>query len=185
MNARNLGFQVGTFDIALCGFMGWSDCFDFENFRFTRPDTKAPEIRRVLRDGGMFLCCAWEKQEDISWMENAVLRHYPEILENQLYHEQRPIGMSYENAQGYEMIFRSAGFGYIGITRSTMTFASIDEEEWWWQMQQLGWKPVLEGIGNDVLQDLKDAIFEDLQSHKVGDGFHFEKTAFFVWGFKS
>ena len=51
-NARSIGFPDNTFDFALSGFMGWYDCFDFERNEFTQPDTKAPEIFRVLREGG-------------------------------------------------------------------------------------------------------------------------------------
>jgi len=101
MNAENLGLQADSFDIALSGFMGWDDCFDFASFKFTRPDTKAHKIRRVLRSGGKFVCCAWDEQEDVTWMEEAILRHYPAILKDCEYLEQHPIGMAYENAQGY------------------------------------------------------------------------------------
>ena len=94
MNARTLGFRTGIFDFVLSGFMGWYDCFDFAQLRFTRPDTKAKEIRRVLRDGGRFVCCSWDEQEDLRWMEEAVLRHYPAILQDREYLERRPIGMA-------------------------------------------------------------------------------------------
>jgi ubiquinone/menaquinone biosynthesis C-methylase UbiE len=184
MNARNLGFQAGSFDIALCGFMGWNDCFDFVNFKFTRPDTKIHEIWRVLRSGGKFVCCSWEEQEDVTWMEEAILRYYPAILEDREYLEERPIGMAYEKAQGYEVIFRSAGFREIEFSTQTMTFVSTDEEEWWRQMQHLGWRPFIDRIGADELQMIKEAIFKDLQSYKRADGIHFKKAAFFVCGMK-
>jgi len=184
MNARNMGFQAGTFDIALCGFMGWDDCFDFDNLKFTRQDSKAPEIQRVLRSGGKFWCCSWEAQEDITWMEDEILRHYPAILNNNDYIAHRPIGMSYEKAEGYEMIFQSAGFKDIEISKHTMTFISTDEEEWWWQMQQVGWEPILSKIDADMYQKIKDGIFKDLQSHKKNDGIYFDKTVFFVCGRK-
>ena len=90
--------------------MGWYDCFDFDKGKFTQPDTKAKEIRRVLRDGGRIICCSWEKQEGVSWMEDAIIRHYPLILEDPEYLERRPIGMAYEKAEGYEVILQRAGF---------------------------------------------------------------------------
>ena len=129
MNAKSLGFQSNSFDMALCGFMGWDDCFDFVNFKFTRPDTKAPEIWRVLRRGGKFVCCSWDEQEDLTWMEEKILQYYPAILKDSEYLERRPIGMAYEKAQGYESIFRSAGFKDIEISTHSMTFISSDEEE--------------------------------------------------------
>jgi ubiquinone/menaquinone biosynthesis C-methylase UbiE len=180
MNARHLGFPAGTFDVALCGFMGWYDCFDFVHFAFTQPDTKAKEIRRVLKDGGRFVCCSWEEQEDLAWMEEAILRHYPAILQDDEYLERRPIGMAYEKAEGYEIIMQSAGFQSTEVAKETMTFVSTDEEEWWWQMLHLGWESLVAKIESGELQRVKEAIFQDLQSHKQADGLHFRKVVFFV-----
>ena len=186
-NAKNQGFATGTFDIALCGFMAWDDCFDFDSMEFTQPDTKAKEIWRVLRSGGWFVSCSWDRQEDLRWMEAAILRHYPAILEDREYLARRPIGMAYEKAAGYEIILRSAGFGGITSSTKTMTFVSTDEEEWWRQMLQVGWDNILEKIGSreaDQLGRIKAAIFTDLQAYKHADGIHFEKEVFFVRGVK-
>jgi SAM-dependent methyltransferase len=186
-DARSLGFRTGSFDVAICGFMGWYDCFDFVQGTFTQPDTKTREIWRVLREGGRFVCCSWEMQQGVRWMEDAILRHYPAILEDSEYLERRPIGMSYEKPDGYEVIFQRAGFREIGFCRETMTFVSTDEEEWWRQMQNLGWASLLEKIekrGADQLQRVKEAIFEDLQPYKHVDGIHFDKVVFFVHGVK-
>ena len=90
--------------------MGWYDCFDFERNEFTQPDKKAPEIHRVLREGGRFICCSWEAQDDLAYMEAAMLRYFPDILLDREYIEQRPIGMAYEKPAGYEIILKTAGF---------------------------------------------------------------------------
>ncbi len=187
MNARSLGFPAGSFDLALCGFMGWDDCFDFVDFKFTQPDTKGTEILRVLRDGGRFVCCSWDEQEDVTWMEDAILRHYPAILEDSEYLQRRPIGMAYEKAQGYEIIFRSAGFRNIEVSTETMTFVSTDEEEWWRQMEHLGWDSLTKKIKRaspGELRRVKKAIFEDLQAYKRPEGICFRKVVFFVSGVK-
>jgi ubiquinone/menaquinone biosynthesis C-methylase UbiE len=186
-NARNLGFPTGSFDIALCGFTGWNDCFDFVRFEFTQPDTKASEIRRVLRKGGRFVCCSWEEQKDLAWMEEAMIRHYPAILEDGEYLQRRPIGMAYEKAQGYEIIFRAGGFRDIEISRETAEFVSTDEEEWWRQMQNIGWDSLFEKItiySAANLQKIKEAIFKDLQPYKQPDGIHFTKSIFYISGVK-
>ncbi len=180
MNARNLGFPAGTFDVALCGFMGWYDCFDFTRFEFTQPDTKATEIRRVLRDGGRFVNCSWEEQEDLAWMEAAIQRHYPAILQDDEYLERRPIGMAYEKAEGYEIILERAGFRGIEVSKETMTFVSTDEDEWWRQMLHLGWESLVDKIEADELHRVKGAIFQDLQPYRQADGIHFNKVVFFV-----
>ena len=186
-DANNLGFPTGSFDIVLSGFMGWYDCFDFVRLEFTQPDRKAKEIRRVLRDGGRFACCSWHEQEDLAWVETEMVRHYPAILEDSEYLERRPIGMAYEKAEGYKIILQSAGFRDIEIFHETMTFVSTDEEEWWRQMQNVGWDSLLEKIGNqgpDQLPRVKQAILEDLQCHKQADGIHFDKVVLFCSGVK-
>jgi SAM-dependent methyltransferase len=184
MNASHLAFCTRSFDIALCGFMGWDDCFDFVHFRFTQPDTKAMEIYRVLRDGGRFVSCSWEQQEDVTWMEEAIIRHFPAILQDREFLDQHPIGMAYEKAQGYEIILRSAGFRDIETAQEAMIFVSTDEEEWWRQMYQVGWDTFIDKIEPAELQRIKDGVFKDLQPFKQADGIHFQKTVFFVQGVK-
>jgi len=180
MNARNLGFRSDIFDVALCGFMGWYDCFDFDKLEFTQQDKKAPEILRVLNPGARFICCSWDVQEDVTWMEDEILRHHPGILEDREYIERRPIGMAYEKAQGYELIFRSAGFKEIEVFNHSNTFASTDEEEWWRQMKSLGWDSLLAKIEDREMQRLKELIFKDIQAFKKTDSICFQKSAFYV-----
>lgn len=183
-NANDLGFPTGSFDVALCGFMGWYDCFDFVRFEFTQPDRKAKEIRRVLKDGGRFVCCSWHEQEDLAWMEEEMVRHYPAILEDGEYLEERPIGMAYEKAEGYRIILQGAGFRDIEVCHETMTFVSTDEEELWRQVRQVGWDSLLDKIEAEQLQGVKQAIFEDLQRYRHADGIRFDKVVFFVSGVK-
>lgn len=187
MNAYHLAFPANTFDTVICGFMGWYDCFDFERREFTRPDLKGSEILRVLQSGGKFVCCSWEQQEDVTWMEEAMLRHYPQLLEDPEYLAERPIGMAYEKAVGYELILQSAGFREIEISKEEVTCISQDEQEWWRQMRQVGWDSILETIRRNNIEryiELKALIFEDLQRFMVGDGIQFLKVVFFLSGVK-
>ncbi|OGN89590.1 MAG: hypothetical protein A2Y88_06730 [Chloroflexi bacterium RBG_13_48_10] len=186
-NAYHLGFPSDSFDNVLSGFMGWYDCFDFERNEFTQPDTKAPEIHRILREGGRFVCCSWEAQEDLAWMEAAMLRYYPNILLDSEYLEQRPIGMAYEKPAGYKIILEAAGFQGMEVSREVKEFVSTDEEEWWQQMNSVGWDSLIEKIENknaDQLQRIKQSIFSDLQPYKQPDGIHFTKRVFIVSGVK-
>ena len=116
-------------------------------------------------------------------MEEAMIRHFPEILRDQDYLEQRPIGMSYEKAKGYMIIFRTAGFGDIRVSREELPVISTDEEEWWRQMQRVGWDSFFKKVESDSadkLQRVKDAILQDPQPYKQADGIHFTKAAFFA-----
>jgi hypothetical protein len=167
--------------------MGWDDSFDFTTLKFTREDRKGTEIWRVLRQAGKFVCCSWEAQEDLAWMEQAMLKHFPALLQDAEYLRRRPIGMSYEKAEGYRIIFHTAGFRDVRITKETAEFVSTDEEEWWRQMNQVGWESIIERIEQadiDQLHRIKHAIFTDLQPYKQEDGIHFSKTVFYISGVK-
>jgi SAM-dependent methyltransferase len=187
MNAENMGFLSGSFDFALCGFMGWDYCFDFTLGEFTGPDTRMKEISRVLRDGGQVGISTWEKQEDLDWMEETIIRYFPPILSDREFIERRPIGYSMEGPEGYDTILRSAGFKDIENLRVEAEFVSTDEEAWWEQMQSLGWYSFFERLENeeaDELQRLKQNVFRDLQHYKHADGIHFTKLVSFVFGTK-
>jgi SAM-dependent methyltransferase len=163
--------------------MAWDDSFDFERNEFTQPDTRATEIWRVLRPGGRFVCCSWDRQEDLRWMEQAIIRHYPAILQDSEYLKRRPIGMAYEKTAGYEIILQNAGFRDIAISTQEHEFVSTDEEEWWRQMLFIGWDSLLEKIEREAsaeLQRIKEAMFQELQQHKRADGIYFTKSAFFI-----
>jgi ubiquinone/menaquinone biosynthesis C-methylase UbiE len=184
VNANNLAFTSRIFDIAICGFMGWYECFDFNRGVFTQQEKKAKEIQRVLKYGGKFVCCSWEAQEDIRWMEDEILQHYPKILDDSEYLERRPIGMSYEKPEGYRTIFESAGLSQIEVQKERMTFVSSDEEEWWRQMNAIGWKSLIDKIDRKVLEKVKTSVFKDLQQFNRGDGIYFDKDVFYIRGVK-
>lgn len=116
-------------------------------------------------------------------MEEAVIRHYPAILQDDAYLAERPIGMAYEKAAGYEIILHSAGFREIQVVQESMTFVSTDQEEWWRQMLHIGWDEIMEGVERREpgrLQRIKQAILDDLQGYQQADGLHFDKEVFLI-----
>lgn len=187
MNAENMGLPDSSFDVALSGFMGWDNYFDFALGQFKRADARMKEIWRVLRAGGRVWICAWEKQADLDWMEESLIRYLPSILSDREFIERRPIGYSRENAAGYNSILRNAGFKDIDILHEEAEFVSASEEEWWEQMGNLGWRRYLaklENVGAERLQIIKEAVFKDLESRKRADGIHFTKSVLFATGVK-
>jgi hypothetical protein len=131
--------------------------------------------------------CSWEAQQDLAWMEDAMLRYHPDLLLDSEFLAERPVGMAYEKPTGYEIILKAAGFSEIEIIRETAEFVSTDEDEWWRQMERVGWKSFLGKISQKnagQLQGIKDAIFRDLQAFKQSVGIHFIKSVFFVRGVK-
>ncbi|OGN94701.1 MAG: hypothetical protein A2Z71_10060 [Chloroflexi bacterium RBG_13_50_21] len=186
-NAYHIGFNPEFFDIVLSGFMGWYDCFDFEQNVFTQPDSKSREIYRVLRERGKLVICSWEAQQDLAWMENSMLHYFPDLIKDQEYLNERPIGMAYEKPAGYEIIFQAAGFKDIQVSRETIECISTDEQEWWSMMSSVGWKMLFDKIERAYpghFSRIKEAIFQDLHAFIQSDGIHFAKSVFYVSGEK-
>lgn len=188
MNAESMGLQDSSFDVALCGFMGWDYCFDFARGQFKRVDARMKEIWRVLRAGGRVWISAWEEQGDLDWMEETLVRYLPSILSDQEFIKDRPIGYSKESATGYDIILRSAGFKDIVILHEKAEFVSASEEEWWEMVNSLrDWRHHLAKIENEGverLQRIKEAVFKELQCYKRTDGIHFVKSVLFATGIK-
>ena len=187
MNAESMGLQDSSFDVVLCGFMGWDYAFDFARGKFVRADARMQEIGRVLRTGGRVWISAWEEQADLDWMEETLVRYLPSILSDREFMEDRPIGYSKESAAGYDTLLRNAGFKQIDILHEKAEFVSASEEAWWEQMSNLGWHRYLakmENGGAERLQRIKEALFKDLQRYKRADGIHFTKSVLFATGIK-
>jgi SAM-dependent methyltransferase len=187
MNAESMGLQDSSFDVVLCGFMGWNYCFDFARGEFKQADARMKEIWRVLRAGGRVWISAWEAQDDLDWMEETLVRYLPSILSDREFIEHRPIGYSRESAAGYDIILRGAGFKDINTLHEKAEFVSAGEEEWWEQMSNLGWRRYLSKIENggaERLHRLQQALFKDLERHKRADGIHFVKSVLFATGSK-
>lgn len=185
MNAEAMGFRANSFDVALCGFVGWDHCFDFVLDRFTGPDTRLKEIARVLNSGGRVGISSWERQDDIEWMEETLARYLPDLVQDggRGRIQRQPV-YSIETARGLRKILSSAGFKDIQIHRVQADFVSADEETWWRQMEQVGWRRYLKEIDAMVpgaLEQFKAIVFRDLQRHKDGEGIHFTKWVFLAF----
>jgi SAM-dependent methyltransferase len=193
MNAEDLDFPDGSFDLALCGFMGWDYCYDFGLGKFVGPDTRMQEIRRVLRDGGRVGFSTWERQEDIEWLEAIFLWHFPSLApdaDGRAGDVRRETVYSRENASGYVQILRDAGFEDFQAICETVdcVHTGIEAKEAWWeQMRMVGWDRLLEqvaGLGPDRLERFKETVFEALERQMRADGIHFAKSVSFIFGTK-
>jgi len=180
-----MGFRENSFDVALCGFVGWDHCFDFVLDRFTGPDTRLKEMARVLNSGGRVGISSFERQDDIEWMEETLGRYLPDLVQDGGRDRlQRPLVYSKETAGGFRKILSRAGFKDIQIHRMQADFVSADEETWWRQMEQVGWRRYLkesDTMGPGALEQLKANVFRDLQRHKDGEGIHFTKWVFLAF----
>lgn len=188
MNAEHIGFPEASFDLALCGFVGWDYCYDFVRGEFTAPDTRMAEIRRVLRGGGHVGFSIWECQADIEWLAGAFARHFHSLAPQPDKHDiRREVVYSKEDAEGYRTILGSAGFRDIQIVTETADFCCAGKEQWWEQMQRVGWDEPLDkvkSLGPKRLARFKEAVFRDLNQFQQADGIHFAKTVSFAFGIK-
>jgi ubiquinone/menaquinone biosynthesis C-methylase UbiE len=188
MDTINLGFMNDKFDHVLCGFLGWSYCFDFFEMQFTGPDVRLAEITRVLRDRGRVSISSWERQEDLEWLGEHFQRHFPAYVANQREEAGTPlIVYSKENAEGLEWILRDGGYQDVEITTETAEFVSADEEEWWGQVWGGGWWEHLDQVARmdaNKFRQFKEQVFENLQQQKHHDGIHFSKTVLYALGKK-
>lgn len=188
MNAENLGFQEGSFDFVLCGFVGWDYCYDFTLHEFTHPDIRMEEIFCVLRENGRVGISAWESQDDLEWLEEKLLRQFPSLASDRdVGTGSNPLVYSRENPEGYRAILKNAGFKAIEFYKEEVEFSSTDEEEWWEQMRHLGWEfyfDRLEEMGSNTLQTFKESVFIDLEKYKHPDGILFTKSVFYACGKK-
>lgn len=192
MNAEDLDFPGGSFDLALCGFMGWDYCYDFVLGEFTGPDTRMQEIRRVLRDGGRVGFSVWERQEDIEWLEALFCWHIPSLASktNPVRGVRRETVYSQENARDYVHLLRNAGFKEIEIASETVDCVNAGQEAkeaWWEQMRAVGWDNVFDQVSSlepDRLQGFKEAVFIALERQMRVDGIHFAKSVSFVFATK-
>jgi hypothetical protein len=146
------------------------------------------EIHRVLRVGGRVGFSIWERQEDIEWLEATFVWHFPSLAPKaDEWGVRREMVYSRENAKGYVQILRRAGFGDITIVSETTDCVCVGKEEWWEQMQWVGWDrrfEQVESLGPDQLQRFKDAVFRGLERHMRPDGIHFAKSVSFCFGTK-
>ena len=193
MNAEEMDFPDGSFDLALCGFMGWDYCYDFVLGEFTGPDTRMQEIHRVLRCGGRVGFSIWERQEDIEWLEAILNWHFPSLApdaDRKAGDVRREMVYSRESAKGYVQILRRTGFRDIEIVSETADCVHTGKEAkeaWWEQMRMVGWDDVFEkvvSLGSERLQRFKESVFKSLDRQMRTDGIHFAKSVSFVFGTK-
>ena len=191
MNVEQLDFPDGSFDLALCGFMGWDYCYDFHLGEFTGPDTRLREIYRVLRDGGRVGFSTWERQADIEWLEALYFWHYPSLApQADERGVRRETVYSRESAKGYVQILRSAGFKEFEVVSETIDCVHAGaeaKEAWWEQMRSVGWDgrfEQVEGLGPGRLAAFKEAVFRALERQKRADGVHFAKSVSYLFGTK-
>ena len=176
-DADALGFHSGTFHTVLANFVGWDDCFDFEQMEFISPDTMMSEIRRVLRPGGQVGIGAWVEQRDIDWIIGAFKEYFSEEYKNIVCYAK-------ENPEGQKIILQNSGFEDIRVQVEKASFVLPDTEVWWRQMGQAASDYFRQITDPNTLQNFKEQVLLDLQKFQYPEGIRFNKTVSFAFGTK-
>jgi len=76
------------------------------------------------------------------------------------------------------------GFKNIKVITENYTLVFQNAEEYWMQMQRLGWRYYLNKMTTADQEKLKEYTFKKLQSHMNTDGISFEREVLFAYGEK-
>ena len=176
-DANTLSFLSETFHTVLANFVGWDDCYDFDQKEFISSDKKMSEVMRILKPGGQVGIGSWVEQSDLDWIIEAFKKYLPEYEDNISCYGK-------ENPEGYRTILQDGGFTDIRVFVETTNFVSPDKETWWQQMMQAVseyFKLVSDQI---ALGNFKESVFVDLQQFKYPEGIRFSKTVSYAFGTK-
>lgn len=187
MDAADLRFENSSFDNILCGFVGFSDTFDFETNQFISDNKKMKEIFRVLKIGGEVALSTWSYQQDIE-IARRLLQKY--LISNNMKKideiESLSISYSKESINGFKIIMEDAGFKKIRIFSKDFIIKYKNVEEWWEMMEYAAWI-MRYALNNDSnkLNDLKNTLLpQGIEPFKKQGEYIFKKSVIFAYGSK-
>ncbi len=186
MEAINLKFEDNSFDNALCGFIGFTDSFDFEKKQFIN-NAKMKEIFRVLKPGGEAAFSTWAYQQDIE-AARTLLQQYlrDKRLKPKNEIDELHISYSKESINGFKLIMEDAGFEKIRIFVKDFNIIYKSIEEWWEVMEFAAW--IMRYTLNQDLNKLNDlkgtCLPQGIRAFKKDEGYTFQKSVIFAYGAK-
>jgi len=125
MDATELKFLNNSFNVIICGFIGFSRYYNFEKNKFHQ-DQNNPlmELYRVLKPPGTIALSTWKLQEDL------------EIVAEMAHDSSKFPGYSKEHEQGIVFLMRDAGFTdiQIEVVDYYRVYESLDQ---WWKNEYL------------------------------------------------
>ena len=160
-DAKSLIFKDNTFDVVLSGF----------SYIYSTLE----EIRRVLKDGGQFGLSTWECMEDADWLSSFLKKYIP--VED-FYHRDTP--------EGLRTLLEEAQFTDVTIITERQEFAYVNEEHWWKDIYESGWREELKKVEDmgGTMEEFKKDAFKNLQVYKRAHGIPFCVSVHFAFGKK-
>lgn len=188
MDARELTFDDNSFDYVTCGFIGFSDVFDFQNHKYRKENDKMNHILRVLKTDGKAGFSTWQSQGELDYLRKLLqdyLRKYNTKSQEEI--DNIPISYSKETKEGFEKILQDAGFNNVLVFSEDYIIEYENIDEWFRVMKQSGWilREMLGKAETDI-NDFKEKVLpHNLESYKQKNGsYHFKKSVIFAFGTK-
>lgn len=173
MNGLCMSFDDGFFDFVLGGFV-ITDLHE--------QDHKLTDINRVLKDGGIVGFYSWAFAEDAELMASLLREH--EGLDVQ---GADSIIFDQETRDSMERMLHDAEFENVRTLTERVDLVFKDEEEWWQEMWDIGWRHHMKEIetkGENQLMRFKEYSFEALRDYREGYGLSFVEAVVFGFGTK-
>jgi ubiquinone/menaquinone biosynthesis C-methylase UbiE len=187
MDATNLKFENNNFENIFCGFIGFSDTFDFKNNRFINKNAKMKEIFRVLKPGGEAAFSTWAYQQDIETARGLLQKYLMDKMIKKLDEiENLSISYSKESIEGFKLIMEDAGFNKIRVFSKDfhIIYKSIDQ---WWEVMKNVAGVMSYTLNHDPnkLNDVKNhTLPQGIETFKEEGVYTFQKTVIFAFGSK-
>lgn len=160
-DAKSLIFKDNTFDVVLSGFS-----YIYSTLK---------EINRVLKEGGQFGLSTWEYMEDAEWLSLFLKKYIPV---GEMYHKDTP--------EKLRTLLYEAQFANVTVITEKKEFAYVNEEHWWKDIYESGWREELKKIEDMgvTLEEFKKDAFKNLQAYKRAHGIPFTVSVHFAFGIK-
>lgn len=188
MDARELTFDDNSFDYVTCGFIGFSDVFDFQTHKYRKENDKMKHIHRVLKTGGKAGFSTWQSQGELDYLRNLLqdyLGKYTSKTKEEI--SEVPTSYSKETTKGFEKVLQDVGFKNTNVFSEDFIIRYASLDEWFNVMKRSGWI-LSEYLGNNEKKyvDFKEKMLpHSLEPYKQKDGsYHFKKSVIFAFGTK-
>jgi SAM-dependent methyltransferase len=185
MDAACMAFRDQSFDVVLCGFVGWCGIFDFERCEYVERDRILEEMTRVAAAGGQIAISGWLFQEDNEWMGRLIGRHHPGGARSS--GDEPVLCYSKETEQGWVEILRHAGLRHTRVVLESRDFVYRDAGEWLETMRCSGWRDHIDAIGaleSGPRDRFESDAIELLYEHRHPDGIHYTREVVIALGEK-
>jgi len=169
MDAENLEFEDESFDKVICGFG-----------LFFLPDIEKGlnEIKRVLKPDGLLTFSSWNKEYQMKWFVDILIKYNPDINKNKQVCEEKIKENDFDTIIGLEKMLKIGGFKKEQIIVENIDCYYNSPEEWIETKWHTAHRMFFEQLSKKDYAGLKDEIIDHLQDFKQDGKIKIEMSAF-------